>query len=200
MRAGSKLLLNDSLAACSAAYGFGHLQAINSTHLYWEFVQSAKAASIKGPISTQEQGDLLPDVRLVRPRTFLTATAQGQEERGQVEGQVEGQVDRGQLQAYFKDVLPNLSLSSDRCLLDELMAAAMDSLRINPEDQRDDADDYDTEKIKHREKREHREHRENIDTEAPSLSQEGTTMLGSEHVRDHLIIIVDNGIHGTRDC
>jgi acid phosphatase type 7 len=49
MNVASELFLKGSLADCSAAYGFGHLQAVNATHLYWEFVQSHKAASIRGP-------------------------------------------------------------------------------------------------------------------------------------------------------
>jgi acid phosphatase type 7 len=45
MYAGSKVALKDSLVDCTAAYGFGHLQAVNSTHLYWELVQSHRAPS-----------------------------------------------------------------------------------------------------------------------------------------------------------
>jgi len=45
MYAGSKVALKDSLIDCTAAYGFGHLQAVNSTHLYWELVQSHRAPS-----------------------------------------------------------------------------------------------------------------------------------------------------------
>lgn len=40
MKAGSNLFMKDSLSFCSAAYGYGHLQAVNHTHLYWEFIQT----------------------------------------------------------------------------------------------------------------------------------------------------------------
>lgn len=46
MYAGSKVALKNSLIDCTAAYGFGHLQAVNSTHLYWELVQSHRAPSV----------------------------------------------------------------------------------------------------------------------------------------------------------
>jgi len=32
---------------CLAAYGYGHLQAVNSTHFYWEFLQTGKGPNIK---------------------------------------------------------------------------------------------------------------------------------------------------------
>jgi len=42
----SKLFWDDSQIRCTAAYGYGHLQAVNHTHLYWEFVQTGKADNV----------------------------------------------------------------------------------------------------------------------------------------------------------
>jgi hypothetical protein len=42
-----RLFWKDSQVKCTAAYGYGHLQAVNSTHLYWEYVQTGKAPNVK---------------------------------------------------------------------------------------------------------------------------------------------------------
>ena len=38
--------MQDTQAICTAGYGYGHLQAVNSTHLLWEFYQTGKAPNV----------------------------------------------------------------------------------------------------------------------------------------------------------
>ena len=38
--------MQDTQAICTAGYGYGHLQATNSSHLYWEFYQTGKAPNV----------------------------------------------------------------------------------------------------------------------------------------------------------
>jgi hypothetical protein len=48
--------LKDTQALCTAGYGYGHLTAVNSTHMHWQFYQTGKAPNV----NQGDVGDLSP--------------------------------------------------------------------------------------------------------------------------------------------